>query len=248
MSKNFYVLFLLATAYCTSLNAQMPPIIANTYNNVFLGNWSVSGGNCAPDPDFNITLGQDMVPFLNGVDIVAVVTNLTQPQPNSIQSSYGPMAVGDTLPFDTTLAYPVWMWAGGTIEFEYRAVGIPMETGEKYPCDLTVVATLAWCNNNVFLDDVYSNDSCEVLPFNSVTDGAGMGWELYPIPSHGPLRLSHKDGQTQWEMADLYDLQGRQLRHWEAEDELSTAGLKTGVYFLKFQALGEESVMRVLVE
>ena len=246
MLKKLYVFSFFLFAYGHSLDAQT--LMANTYNNLFLGDFSVGAiYSCPPDPDFSITLDQNLIPYVNGITLVAVITALNNPQPSSTYTTYGPVSVGDTLPFDTTTSYPIWLYSGGSIEFEYRAVGVPTEVGEAYYCDFEIFATLGWCNNNVILTPIAGQD-CQVLPFNSIAEGAGQGWELYPTPSHGPLRLSHKDGRTKWEQADLYDIQGRLIRHWEEGEMLSTEGLETGMYFLKFEALEEEFVMRTLVE
>lgn len=246
MLKKLYVFSLLLIAYGYSLSAQ--GLIANTYNNLLLMPFNVNSiASCAPDPDFSITVDASLIPYANGVEIVAVITSMNSPQPNSIYTSYGPLSIGDTLPFDTTLSYPIYFFAGGGIAFEYRAVGVPVEVGESYDCGLSAQATLGTCNNVVLLMGSSTLD-CEVLPFNSIQDGADNGWELYPSPSQGPLRLAHKDGRTKWESAELFDLQGRLLNHWEDGEELSTDGLEKGIYFLKFESLGEESVMRVLVD
>ncbi len=247
MRKNLYVLTLFLFAFSHSLDAQV--LMANTYNNLLLGNWGVTASpyGCTPDPDFNIVVDPNLVPYANGITLVAVITGLNNPQPMSTFTSYGPVAVGDTLPFDTTLSYPIWLYSGGNIDFEYRAVGVATEVNEAYHCDLEVSATLAWCNNNVILMPTSTAD-CQVQPFNSISNGTDSGWELYPIPSHGPLRLAHKDGMTKWEQAELYDLEGRLLRQWGEGELLSTEGLNSGVYFLKFDALGEEYVLRTLVE
>ncbi len=246
MFRKFYLLILVFACHL-SLSAQQPPLIANTYNDIFLGDFMATGGGCAPDPDYNITVEPTLVPYANGVTLVAVITGLNTTQPNSTYTSYGLLNVGDTLPFDTTLGYPIWLYSGGTIEFEYRAIGVPTEVGESYYCDLGIIATLGACNNNIILQP-NSTPDCEVLPVNSIAEGLGQGWEIYPVPSHGPLRLNHEDGLTQWESVDLFDLQGRKLRHWEEAEEMSTSGLTVGVYFLKIQAMGEESIMRILVD
>jgi|GEM_PF-3913854 len=248
MQKKLYLLVGILVLLANTSSAQVN-LVAGTYNDVLLESFSsTSQAVCDTNPDFSMIVDSSLIPYVDGMTVMMVITGITQPQPNSIFTDYGPVSNGDIIPFDTAAAYEFFFPAGGSLQWELRAMGIPTTVGDTVPCFYEIQATLGFCNNTITLQPAFGSSTCEVMPNASLEDGRSLGWEVYPNPSYGLLRLQHKDGISQWEAAELFDLQGRSIRKWRSGEEISTEGVESGTYFLKAYDQERPFVFRIIVE
>lgn len=207
-----------------------------------------SNAECPPDFDFELWPDSAFLPFATGVRLYAVVTDLSLQFPNSLSSSYGSVAVGDTLPFDTTRSYPFTFWSPGYVSIEFRAIGTPLVGGEVYPCGHELALTLAWCTNVAYLWPDSPPSTCQVQPMNSVAEALSGGWKLFPVPAAGRFQVRNADGISLWTAIDLLDLNGRRLRHWGEGEDLDASGLAPGMYLLALESASGRAVLRFLVD
>ena len=80
---------------------------------------------CPPNPDFTAVVDTSIFNYADGVKLALRVDSLSSPQPNSIGTGAGPIAVGDTLVFDTMgRVYDFYFPAGGQAYFSVITVGM----------------------------------------------------------------------------------------------------------------------------
>lgn len=249
MLKSLFLIAVLALLSIQTTKAQVVTLTEGIYNNVLLDTGTYTRAtDCQGIPDVYIGVDPVLLPLATGMTVVAVITNVNAAQPNSFTTTTGPIAVGDTLPFDTTGSYPVYMTSAGSFSLEWRAVGIPTVSVEPHFCEFITLLTASACNNGFQLSTMNSVPQCSVeAPLGIHLPGLDA-WDLYPVPASGPMKLVSRAGNIQWTQADLFDIQGRKLRSWTEGEEMSVEGLDAGVYFLKFEAQGQESVKRLSVE
>lgn len=246
MFKRFTLFALLLVCATSQIKSQS--LAVGQYANVLLDSFTYWGGNCAPQFDFQLFPDSVFMPVATGVDLYAVVTEVNTNMPNSLLSSYGVVATGDTLPFDTTHTYPFTFYSGGYVKIEYRAIGTPTIVGEGYHCSSELGLTLANCGNAAYLWPISPTPDCQVQPMNAIENPLGKGWELYPVPVREAFRLRHVDGLTTWTEVKLRDVQGRVLRRWKEGEMMMGNGLPPGVYLLEIDSPEGRSVKRFLIE
>ena len=203
--------------------------------------------DCSTSFDFAWVLDSVLNPLATGLEVVVVIDSILAP-PNSVYASGNPLAVGDTIRFDTSLSIPVNYFAGGSMKFDWRVFGTPTNVGEEYPCSLEVQATLGFCFNTIALIGYQVGDTCTVDVSNSVAPPRGTEWQISPVPAREVLRIAHPSGWLEWESVDLLDLQGRQIRHWQAGDRLEVLGIPAGSYFLRITSPEGLETRRILLE
>ncbi len=224
-----------------------PQLVAGQPVNAFMGGFNINRvTDCSPSYDFAWTVDSTQNPFVSGVDFVVVVTDITAPS-NSIIVSGNPVSIGDTIRFDTANIVPVYMFAPGGIEFEYRLLGTPTTVGENYVCDNELAATLGFCSNSIIVMPL-SQDTCEVETANSVVDPLRQGWDIYPNPAQSSLQLRSRHGHGEWTAVELWDLQGRMVREWESGEMIQLDEVKGGMYFVKIRSFEGEELQRLLIE
>lgn len=203
---------------------------------------------CPPDFDFGWSLDSIYQPLATGVEIVVVIDSIDAPS-NSIIVSGNPVAVGDTIRFDTANFIPVYMFAGGQIGFTYRAIGTPTVVGEPVPCQFELAVTLAFCQNSVLLWG-FDNPSgpCDVQTANSIEEARINSWTVGPVPAEGFLRVQHQDGYTQWQELQLLDLQGKVVASWQEGETPLIDGFSGGLYFLRIESEHAVHLERILIK
>ena len=249
MIRHFTLCALLLLCASTPVRSQsIPQLVQGVYVDAVIDSVSYySSGYCAPQMDFELWPDSAFLPIATGVELYALVTDLNM-QFGYVASSYGNVAVGDTLPFDTTRSYPFTFAGIGNLTVQYRLKGTPTVPGEAYHCNHELALTLANCGNAAYLWTLDPNPACQVQPFNSISERLGRAWTLYPVPAQGSFQLRHEDGLTQWEQVVLRDLQGRKLRTWEAGEMLNAEGFARGVYLVEIDSPEGRTVKRLQIE
>lgn len=249
MLRSLFLIAVFALLSIQSTKAQAITLTEGIYNNVLLDTGAyLRVTDCQGVPDVYIGVDPIILPLATGITVVAVITDVNAAQPNSFTTTTGPIAVGDTLPFDTTSSYPIYMASAGSFSLEWRAIGTPTVSVEPHFCEFSTLLTASPCNNGYQLATQNSVPQCSVESPLGIYQPGWETWDLYPVPATSTMKLIQRNGNAQWTHANLFDVQGKKLRSWEEGEEMSVEGLDAGVYFLKFGALGQEATKRVLIK
>lgn len=199
--------------------------------NAVLSHLYLFAGSCTPDPSHRFSFPASPV---TGVDYVAIVT---QAYPgNAITMVPGPAAplqTGDTIwitePSLRELFYPL---GGGTVQLEFRAIGIPSVDGEAHSCAVND----AWSSDSGSCPETVTVallDDCLTTTVAAIAQVPIRSTWFKAWPSDDGATLLVEDPAIV--LLVLYDAQGRTVRMTDVHGPGSIAfeGLPGGVYTVR---------------
>ena len=104
-------------------------------------------GTCDTLHDIRVSLNNNLIPVVQGVEIKLVVTQLTTPPDSVYTLENGIVHLFDTLAFSSTANshYTFYSSSVGCYMFKLIINGIPTTPFETYPCFLQSICTLPLC-------------------------------------------------------------------------------------------------------
>ncbi len=196
-------------------------------------------GTCLPLYDFILTIDQNLIPFVSGVNFYGVVSGLSPLLDSVYTDEAGFLHNGDTIWFSqSSTQYTFYYPLASAIAIDIHLAGTPSIAFENYPCQLIMNCTLALCANTCQIN------AFDPPPFQCIVDDFTSTEEIddrtachiFPNPATGILNVQCSDIGKDPVNLRLYDSFGK-LVHEQMKvniDQLSvisTMNLTPGIYF-----------------
>ena len=228
--KVFVLQLFLAAGFFS--NSYSQSWIVGTPVNMYLTTLTHFGGGCYPQADFIFHIQGSQV---TGVNFVAIVTSVP---PNSVFITPGQdtLAIGDTILLSPGMNnVSVYFFNGsGSVNFEFRAIGVPVTAGQQHPCN----AAPNWISNLLLCVEGLTNtliNNCTVSANTGISNyNVTQAQILFPVfENNYSLQILNAQETSQ---VTVFGLSGNYITSKRNSGEtiitLSLAELKSGIYFL----------------
>ncbi|HKR04828.1 MAG TPA: T9SS type A sorting domain-containing protein [Bacteroidia bacterium] len=196
--------------------------------------------------DVIFSVDPGLIPLVSGTQIQGTVISVSPADSvSSIQA--GIIHVGDTLQFPSSTSnyYTISSTAAGGIGVELRIVGTPSVPFENYPCELSIICTLADCGNTCLLLD--QPPACSVNDFTGINEALSeFIFNIKPNPATDKFELYSAAYFKHESLFEISNLEGQIIlketlsMNFKSKN-FSTDQLPNGIYFWKTISGGKEN-------
>lgn len=239
-----YLLLALALSFSCFISAAQNPVPQLQAGKpvdtiIFNFNYGFSG-SCLPTYDFILTIDQNLIPFVSGVNFYGVISGLGPLLDSVYTDEAGFLHNGDTIWFlQSSPQYTFYYPLASSISIDIHLAGIPSMAFEPYPCQLIMNCTLALCTNtcqmNAFTPPPFQ---CVVNDFSSLDNANGvLPFNIFPNPASEYFNVQSSDNHNVSVNLRLYDSFGKLILERNGikitdYQKINTMNLTAGIYLL----------------
>jgi hypothetical protein len=234
----FVIILFFQTNFSLAQN-QVPQLQAGKHVDTVIYNFTYGfDGSCLPFYDFILTIDQNLIPFVSGVNFYGVISGLGLPLDSVYTDEAGYLHNGDTIWFSQSLPqYTFYYPLTAAIAIDIHLAGTPSTAFETYPCQLIMNCTLALCSNTCQIN------AFDPPPFQCIVDDFSSSeniddrnaCHIFPNPAPGIFKVQCSDIGNGVVDLRLYDSFGKLVHEqmkidFHRTQEITTRNLAPGIY------------------
>ncbi len=250
MKKSILLLLTILLINCRNSNAQfiLPPLQAGVYVDTAIASfvWQFTG-SCMPAPEVSFSVGSGLTPVVPGVEIKAIVIQLTTPLDSAHTLEAGILHVGDTLNFPSSVNnhYTFFSYSSGGVVLQVIIIVTPTIPFQNYPCELSIICTVANCGEACLLMGVPLQ--CSVDNFSGVIEPNEKNiFSITPNPVENILTVKCNANGT---AIEIFNLLGNSLYKQmlkAGENKINLEFLTDGIYLLRYFEVNRERMIKLV--
>jgi hypothetical protein len=194
-------------------------------------------GTCGSFYETSLMADSALSPPVPGVEIQAIVSQLTTPPDSAYTLEAGILHVGDTLRFSSPQNnhFSFYSHSAGGILLQFIIIGTPTIPFQSYPCILSLICTVANCGDVCDLSG-FTTQPCTVDNFSGIIVlSQEQNWLVMPNPVINKLNVVVNNNELSEII--LYDITFRKLLQYQFTNSTSinTSHLSKGIYIYQLR-------------